>query len=84
MNIAYMIFVQMCGAAIVCGGVFVVRLIITHVFHGRKQWSNRPYWWILWAFAAVLLARFGVVGIALAILSGYAMVYKKPNESKKH
>lgn len=81
MNIPYMIFINACACAIVCAAIFGVRLIITHVFHGRKQWSNRPYWWTVWAFVMVLLTRFGVIGIALAILFGY-MLYNKKLKSK--
>ncbi len=63
MNIPYMIFINACSCAVICGGIFIVRLIITHVFHGRKQWSNRPYWWIIGIYAAMVAAN--IIGGAI-------------------
>jgi len=77
MNIPYMIFIQVCATAIMCALVFGVRLLIAHVFKGRKQWSNRPYWWIVWANATVVLAKFGIVGVLFAIFFGYAIFQNK-------
>lgn len=57
MNIPYMIFIQACAAGIICAIIFVARLIITHVFNGRKQWSNRPYWWIATLFVVIVVAK---------------------------
>lgn len=63
-----MIFIQVCVAAIMCATVFITRWIIVHIFHNQKQWSKRPYWWIIWANAAVILTKFGIVGFVLALV----------------
>lgn len=57
MNIPYMIFINACAYAIICGCIFVVRWLITHVFHGRKEWTNRPYWWIFGIYIAIIIAN---------------------------
>lgn len=72
MNILYMAFIYACVAAITCGAVFVVRMIITYGFKGQKQWSNKIYWFLCLMSAATFFATLGsVFGFALAILCIY-------------
>lgn len=71
-----------CVAAIMCGCVFAVRWIITHVFHGRKQWSHGWYYFICWAATATFCCKFGLVGCAIGIICLY-IGWNKVNQGKK-
>lgn len=53
----YWFFVYLCAAVIICGAIWLARVIISHFTH-KHDWTPKPYYWTTAALIFLVVLKF--------------------------